>query len=134
DRPNIHIVVPRIKSTLESMQDLGRVLNFQGGQPKTPFMVFENGREDSERLGKYLHHMVLEHLRDKFVCFHSGMSMAFRIPMIEKLRSGELWGIFCTDAAGMVSYYILVNEQEYLHQIIMYIAVTPWTRSKRPTH
>lgn len=104
DRPNIHLMVARIEGTLKSMQDLDRVLNFRDGQPETPFMVFVNGQEDAERLAKYIRRSVPDHLQDKFVWFHSGMSMAFRSAAIEKLKSGELWGIFCTDAAGMVSY------------------------------
>ncbi|KAG1837238.1 P-loop containing nucleoside triphosphate hydrolase protein [Suillus subluteus] len=41
------------------------------------------------------------HLREKVIWFHSGMTMDFRVNAMEKLRKGELWGICCTDAAGM---------------------------------
>ncbi|KIK77846.1 hypothetical protein PAXRUDRAFT_165593, partial [Paxillus rubicundulus Ve08.2h10] len=101
DRPNIHIVVTRIENSLKSMQDLDHILNFESGQPPTPFMVFVNGRDEAERLAKYVRRKVLQHSQDKFVWFHSGMSTVFCLAMIEKLRKGELWGVFCTDAAGM---------------------------------
>ena len=97
-------MVARIESSLKSMQDLDRILDFEGDQPHTPFMVFVNGRDEAERLTKHVQSMVPQHLQDKFVWFHSGMSMDFRSAMIEKLREGELWGIFCTDTAGMVSH------------------------------
>ncbi|KAH7919783.1 P-loop containing nucleoside triphosphate hydrolase protein, partial [Leucogyrophana mollusca] len=82
DRPNIHIIVEKLESSLKSMKDLDRVLNFTEGHPTTPFMVFVNQRDDAEKLAKYLTAKVSNELRDKFVC-------------------GEIWGIFCTDAAGM---------------------------------
>jgi len=43
------------------------------------------------------------HLWEKVIWFHSGMTMEFRVDAMEKLKKGELWGICCTDAAGMVS-------------------------------
>ncbi|KAF9224144.1 P-loop containing nucleoside triphosphate hydrolase protein [Gyrodon lividus] len=90
-----------VKSSLKSLHNLDHALNFKGGQPQTPFMAFVNGCNKTERLTKHLQKMVPQHLQDKFVWFHSGMSMAFCSGMIEKLRKGELWGIFCTDTAGM---------------------------------
>jgi len=41
-------------------------------------------------------------LVNNLLWFHSGMSMRFWIETIKKLHSHEIWGIFCTDAAGMV--------------------------------
>ncbi|KAH7918225.1 P-loop containing nucleoside triphosphate hydrolase protein [Leucogyrophana mollusca] len=80
DRPNIHIVVEKLESSLKSMKDLDRILNLSDGCPSTPFMVFVNERDDSERLAKYIHKSVPANLREK---------------------NGDIWGIFCTDAAGM---------------------------------
>jgi superfamily II DNA/RNA helicase len=42
------------------------------------------------------------HLKEKVVWFHSGMSPEFCEEVIRKLQTGEIWGIMCTDAAGMV--------------------------------
>jgi hypothetical protein len=41
--------------------------------------------------------------REKVVWFHSGMSMDFHVDAMDKLRRGDIWGVCCTDAAGMVS-------------------------------
>jgi superfamily II DNA/RNA helicase len=41
-------------------------------------------------------------LQDKIIWFHSGMSAEFREEAIKKLKNGDMWGFWCTDAAGMV--------------------------------
>ncbi|KAG1730876.1 P-loop containing nucleoside triphosphate hydrolase protein [Suillus lakei] len=73
DHPNIHLKVIEMLDPLNSMHDLKRVLKFDGDSPPPKFMVFCNERKETERLSE----------------------------MIENLRQGEIWGIFCTDAAGM---------------------------------
>ncbi|EGO02500.1 hypothetical protein SERLA73DRAFT_150228 [Serpula lacrymans var. lacrymans S7.3] len=40
--------------------------------------------------------------KDKIVWFHSGMSAEFQKKTVKKLQVGALWGIHCTDTAGMV--------------------------------
>lgn len=55
---------------------------------------------------KYQDELSLEH-QDKIIWFHSGMSKEFKEVAMEKLRKGEIWGIVCTNAAGMVSLVFL---------------------------
>ncbi|KIJ10206.1 hypothetical protein PAXINDRAFT_16777 [Paxillus involutus ATCC 200175] len=55
----------------------------------------------SKHITTFLREQLPPELRDKIVWFHSGMTQEFRSEMIEKLRCGEIWGICCTDAAGM---------------------------------
>jgi hypothetical protein len=46
---------------------------------------------------------LLLYLKEKVMWFHSGMSLEFHEEVIlHKLQTGEIWGIMCTDAAGMV--------------------------------
>jgi superfamily II DNA/RNA helicase len=72
-------------------------------------MIFCNSRQDSQRMAEYLHSQLRPELQHKIVWFHSGMTQEFRTDMMEKLRRGELWGMCCTDAVGMVSSLCLAG-------------------------
>ena len=102
DRPNIGFVVEKMQYTAKSMLDIERVLQLNGEIPPKKFMVFVNKRRETEEMAKKLRENLPSHLREKIVWFHSGMSPEFRAEVIQKLQSGEIWGIACTDAAGMV--------------------------------
>ncbi|KAH9023948.1 P-loop containing nucleoside triphosphate hydrolase protein [Lactarius pseudohatsudake] len=80
DRPNIHLATLEMLDLLVSCHDITRVLRFDGNPPPPPFMVFCNDRKETERLCLY------------------ARSLA---PTIKKLRTTKIWGVFCTDAAGM---------------------------------
>ena len=101
DRPNISLVVDKMQYSAKSMLDLERVLQLNGETPKK-FMVFINKRRESEEMTKKEWDNLPPHLKEKIVWFHSGMSAEFREDAIRKLQTGEIWGIMCTDAAGMV--------------------------------
>ncbi|KAG1785764.1 P-loop containing nucleoside triphosphate hydrolase protein [Suillus plorans] len=101
DRPNIHLMVIEMLDPLNSMHDLKRVLKFNGDPPPPKFMVFCNERKETERLCEFARSEAPPTVAKKLVWFHSGMSTDFRAETIENLRKGEIWGIFCTDAAGM---------------------------------
>ncbi|KAM6498790.1 P-loop containing nucleoside triphosphate hydrolase protein, partial [Amanita muscaria] len=55
----------------------------------------------SEHVAKHLRCKLGPDLDKNIVWFHSGMSPEFRRDAIEKLKDGHIWGIICTDAAGM---------------------------------
>jgi len=110
DRPNIHLVTLEMLDPLNSCHDILRVFRFNGDPPPPLFMVFCNDRKETERLCQYARsHAPAEHI-DKLVWFHSGMSARFRTGTIEKLRLRKIWGIFCTDAAGMVRVSYLLSH------------------------
>ncbi|KAG2123871.1 P-loop containing nucleoside triphosphate hydrolase protein [Suillus clintonianus] len=98
DRPNIHFRVEKMMYPLNSMFDLLRVLCFNG---EDPFFVFANSRKETEQIAEFLRSQVAQENQDKIVWFHSGMSPQFRRDIVERLQSGDIWGICCTDAAGM---------------------------------
>ncbi|KII83142.1 hypothetical protein PLICRDRAFT_79357, partial [Plicaturopsis crispa FD-325 SS-3] len=104
DRPNIHFMVSELLYSVKSMQDLDRVLKFSADTPPPKFMVFANKRKETERLTKHAWSQLPPELHHKIVWFHSGMSGEQKASCMEELRKGEIWGIFCTDAAGMVSH------------------------------
>ncbi|KAG1894505.1 uncharacterized protein F5891DRAFT_1130927 [Suillus fuscotomentosus] len=66
------------------------------------FMVFANSRKETESVAQFLRSYVAKEYCDKIVWFHSGMSAKFRREAIENLWTIKIWGICCTDAAGMV--------------------------------
>ena len=108
DRPNIHLATLEMLDPLNSCHDLARVLSFSGDPPPPPFMVFCNDRKETERLCLFARSLAPTCSVDKLLWFHSGMSAHFRTATIEKLRTNQIWGIFCTDAAGMVIRFCLV--------------------------
>ncbi|KIJ11128.1 hypothetical protein PAXINDRAFT_15948 [Paxillus involutus ATCC 200175] len=101
DRPNINLIVEEMKFPCNSMHDLTRVMDLRGGLRPEKFMLFTNSRGSAESACNHLCTDLPPHLQDKIIWFHSRMTMEFWIEAIGKLRQGEIWGICCTDAAGM---------------------------------
>jgi superfamily II DNA/RNA helicase len=108
DRPNIHLAALEMLDPLNSYHDIARVLMFTGDPPPPLFMVFCNDRKETERVCLYARSLAPAGSVNKLLWFHSGMSAHFRTETIEKLRTKKIWGIFCTDAAGMVSWFCIV--------------------------
>ncbi|KAJ3553427.1 hypothetical protein NP233_g12645 [Leucocoprinus birnbaumii] len=100
ERKDIQLVVERMQYPANSFLDLRRILNLGAGKPKK-FMVFVNKRRDAELIVEELWKDIDKTLRDKVAWFHSGMSTEFCEEYIRILRDGEVWGLVCTDAAGM---------------------------------
>ncbi|KZV82701.1 P-loop containing nucleoside triphosphate hydrolase protein [Exidia glandulosa HHB12029] len=103
DRPNISLTVRPMKYSQTSLADLAFIIPREGDGFTKPrkFMVFCNARKETERVGQYLRKRIGPELQDKVVWFHSGMSKEFRAEKFEQFKRGELWGLACTDAAGM---------------------------------
>ncbi|KAH9010896.1 P-loop containing nucleoside triphosphate hydrolase protein [Lactarius pseudohatsudake] len=80
DRPNIHLLTLEMLDPINSCHDILRVLRFNGNPPPPPFMVFCNDQKETERLCLFAR----SHAPSEF-----------------KLHLHGIWGIFCTDAAGM---------------------------------
>ncbi|KAG1845809.1 hypothetical protein F4604DRAFT_1688582 [Suillus subluteus] len=80
-------------------------LNILGQKNQKEVEELETATDEAFKDIKQLKYRVIAifqgHLREKVIWFHSGMTMDFRVNAMEKLRKGELWGICCTDAAGM---------------------------------
>jgi superfamily II DNA helicase RecQ len=117
DRPNIHLMVQEMKYPRNTCHDLTRILSLKEGTPPEKFMIFVNSRDQAEGVCNSLCKDLPSRLRHKIVWFHSGMSMQFRLDTMEKLTNGEIWGICCTDAAGMVSTYSYI-EGLRIHVVI----------------
>lgn len=98
-------MVEEMKYPASSTQDLERILRLRvcGASRPPKFMIFANKRKETETVVETLWQDLSEDLRRMIVWFHSGMSSEFRENAIQQLRNGEIWGLLCTDAAGMVS-------------------------------
>ncbi|KAG2335653.1 P-loop containing nucleoside triphosphate hydrolase protein, partial [Suillus weaverae] len=85
NRPNISLIVEEMKFPRNTMHDLTRVLDMRPGDVNPPpkFMIFTNSRISAEMTCNRLRSDVPGHRQGKI------------------LQAGELWGICCTDAAGM---------------------------------
>jgi superfamily II DNA helicase RecQ len=101
DRPNLHIGARFMQHPAYSYRDL----QFLFPSPEynvRRFLVFFNSTGEAEEACLAMRAMLPEHLKNKIAWFHSDMSPEYRQTMIEKLRNGEIWGLFATDAFGMV--------------------------------
>lgn len=102
DRPNIHLVVIEMQYSTKSMHDIKHVLRLEKGFRPPKFMIFCNSRRETQRVAMFLRGQLSSDFQEKIVWFHSGMTSEFRASALDKLRKGEVWGVCCTDAAGMV--------------------------------
>lgn len=83
-------------------------------------MIFCNSRQDSQRMAEYLHSQLHPELQHQIVWFHYGITQEFRTDMMEKLHGGELWGMCCMDAAGMVSSLRLAGLRSNIHANVIH--------------
>ncbi|KAG1832866.1 P-loop containing nucleoside triphosphate hydrolase protein [Suillus subalutaceus] len=104
DRPNIHLVVIEMQYSTKSMHDINRVLRLEKEFPPPKFLIFCNSRRETQRVAMFLRGQLSSDFQERIVWFHSGMTAEFRASALDKLRKGEVWGICCTDAAGMVPW------------------------------
>jgi len=110
DRPNIFLVVKRMKHPANSYEDLAFLIkkNLGPGDESPPkFLVFFNSRAEAQAGAEYLRARLSPELRDKIKWFHSGMTDEFREEEMHALIIGESFGEGSTDAAGMVSLLAL---------------------------
>ncbi|KAG1718542.1 hypothetical protein EDB19DRAFT_1650189, partial [Suillus lakei] len=104
DHPNIHLVVIEMQYSTKSMHDINCVLRLEKEFPPPKFMIFCNSQHETQRVATFLQGQLSSDFQEKILWFHSGMTSEFRASALDKLRKGEVWGICCTDAAGMVHY------------------------------
>jgi superfamily II DNA helicase RecQ len=106
DRPNIHIVVRKMKYPLNSFHDLDFLIpdNWQPGIPLPKFLVFFDNISDSVEAAKYLRSRLPVNFQDKIKWFNSDMSPEFRGDETTNLKAGNTYGLFCTDSFGMVGH------------------------------
>src|ERR1700676_4668261 len=106
DRPNIFLIVERMKHPANSYEHLAFLIKkgMMADDPKPiKFLVFFNSRAEAQAGSEYLRACLSPELRDKVNWFHSGMTDEFRESEIHALLVGDVFRDGATDAAGMVS-------------------------------
>lgn len=110
DRSNVALIARPMKHSFASLHDLAPLvpLNRTPESPPIPkFTVFMRTKKHCERAAKFLRDRLPPEERDRIVWVHAEMTRGFNEDAMVKLRNGELYGIVCTDVAGMVSLNLL---------------------------
>jgi superfamily II DNA helicase RecQ len=105
DRPEIRLMVCPLVYLAGSYKDLEFLIPFnwnEGMDEPEKFLVFFDNTKEAERATKHMRSRLRREFHSRIEWFHSTMSQEFREQTAGKLRRGELWGLFCTDAFGMV--------------------------------
>ncbi|KIK20561.1 hypothetical protein PISMIDRAFT_71516, partial [Pisolithus microcarpus 441] len=104
DRPNIKIGVQKIKYALSSYTDLAFLIpaGFKVDDlPLPKFLIFFDNIPDSISAACALCHCLPCELTNKIKWFNSEMSTSFKEAELEKLTSGETWGLCTMTSFGM---------------------------------
>ncbi|KAJ6472221.1 P-loop containing nucleoside triphosphate hydrolase protein [Mycena vitilis] len=105
DRPNIHLVVREMKYSMSSYKDLAFLIpeDWKPGDPlPSKFLIFLDSIADSIEAVKFLRARLPPEYRHKIKWFNSEMSSEFKDLESDALKSGQIWGLSCTDSFGMV--------------------------------
>jgi superfamily II DNA helicase RecQ len=106
DRANIALVVREMKYTVRSLHDLAFLapLDFNYVAKSPPkFMLFMESKDLCEKGGRFLRARLPRDLIHRIVWVHADMSRDHNQKALADLRAGKIYGIVCTDVAGMVS-------------------------------
>ncbi|KAJ6467054.1 P-loop containing nucleoside triphosphate hydrolase protein [Mycena vitilis] len=87
DRPNIHLTVREMKYSMT--------------WPPPKFLIFFDSIADSIEAAKFLRGRLPLAYRHKIKWFNSEMSTEFKETESAGLKTGQLWGLSCTDSFGM---------------------------------
>ncbi|KAF8593383.1 P-loop containing nucleoside triphosphate hydrolase protein, partial [Ceratobasidium sp. AG-I] len=104
DRPNIELVVCQMQFTLRSLFDLAFLVPL--GLTKSmiilpKFMLFMESKELCQKAALFLRRRLPPDLEHKVVWVHADMSRDHNQKALARLRSSEIYGVVCTDVAGM---------------------------------
>ncbi|QRV85971.1 Helicase conserved C-terminal domain [Ceratobasidium sp. AG-Ba] len=103
-RSNIAMVIRKMRHSLSSLHDIAFLipLGLTALSPPPPkFMLFMRTKKDCERAVYYLRSRLPPELQDWVIWVHAEMTSGFNERAMEKLKNGEIFGIVCTDVAGM---------------------------------
>lgn len=105
NRQNLSYVVKKMAYTQQSLHDLAFLVPqpFSPSCPPPKFMIFMRSKVLCERAAEFLRQRLPAALRDKIVWVHADMTRGFNERALANLRDGSIYGIVCTDVAGMVS-------------------------------
>lgn len=104
DRPEVSLMVRGLIFPANSFRDLDFLIpeGFKEGDSTPPFVVFIDSKRESETACKAFRKKLPQGDRHKIRWFHSDLTQNEREELVAKMRSGDIFGLFCTDAFGMV--------------------------------
>ncbi len=76
------------------------------------FLMYCNSWLEAEKMALFLRSWLPVHAHDRIVWYHSSMSEEFKKETIITYGAGEILGLCCTDACGMVSDWISQGEYQ----------------------
>jgi superfamily II DNA helicase RecQ len=106
DRPDISLAVRALVYPANSYKDLNFLIPWNWNEDMdapSKFLVFFDNIKEVEEATRHMRSRLQRKFHGRVDWFHSTMSQEFREEAVKKLRTGMLWGLFCTDAFGMVS-------------------------------
>ncbi|KZV83227.1 P-loop containing nucleoside triphosphate hydrolase protein [Exidia glandulosa HHB12029] len=104
---NIFYAVRRMSGPADRYDDLvfllpDNPLTLAIDAPAPPkFMVFMQSKTDCKNAALHLRRMLPEHHQDKVCWFTADKTDAFKDNRMKRFTEGSVWGMFCTDAAGL---------------------------------
>ncbi|OBZ72546.1 putative Werner syndrome ATP-dependent helicase 1 [Grifola frondosa] len=103
DRPNIHLVVRKIKHAQSSFEDLAFLIpeDWKPGDKLPKFLVFFDSIDESINAAHALRKRLPAEHRDKIKWFNSDMTSQFREQATSDYKEDKLCGLYCTDSFGM---------------------------------
>ncbi|KIJ96062.1 hypothetical protein K443DRAFT_10882 [Laccaria amethystina LaAM-08-1] len=103
DRPEISLMVRSLVSPANSFQDLAFLIpdGFKDGDTIEPFLVFFDGKKEAENACKALRKRLPLANQQKIKWLHADLTQEEREILYEEMKTGEVFGLFCTDAFGM---------------------------------
>lgn len=114
DCPNIFFMARKMSGIPTNYDDLLLLLPddpellARDPDPPPKFMVFMPSKKECVEAALFLMQALpLNHI-DKVVWFFSDCSDAYKTKMLQDLKDGKFWGMFCMDSAGMVRLPMLV--------------------------
>lgn len=106
DRPNVSIVVRKMKYPLNTYWDLSFLVprGWTPAQEKPPlFLVFFDSISVLQDAVEYLRSRLPEEYRDMILPFHSQMSEEHRLETIALMKQGKILGACASEGFGLVS-------------------------------
>lgn len=104
DRPNVYLTVRKIRHALSSFRDLEFLVpeNWKPGIKIPRFVVFFDNIEESIKAAEVVRQRLPPEYRERIVWFNADNTPRFRERVTADFLNHKMFGLFCTDAFGMV--------------------------------
>ena len=105
DRPDLRLHARQLVFNANCYKDLAFLIpkDQKEGDAPPKFLIFFDKKKDAETACKFVHTLLPENEQGKLKYFHSTMTGRYHEEILDDLEDSDVWGIFCTDACGMVS-------------------------------